>query len=108
MSGFEYKVVAAPRKAKRVKGVRAGGDRFASTVADIMNEESVDGWEYYRADSLPMDDRPGMLKSRVEVYQSLLVFRRKKAEPPRRLAPIDLIRDVAPANAPPLGPASSE
>ncbi|MEM9198894.1 MAG: DUF4177 domain-containing protein [Pseudomonadota bacterium] len=76
MTQFEYKVVAAPRRAKRVRGVKAAQDRFAATIADTINEVAADGWEFYRSETLPVDERQGMLKGRVEVLQSLLVFRR--------------------------------
>ncbi|RMF37517.1 MAG: DUF4177 domain-containing protein [Alphaproteobacteria bacterium] len=76
MSGYEYKVIAAPRRAGRVKGARTDRDRFAATLTELINEVAVDGWEFYRSETLPQEVRPGMLKSRVERLESLLVFRR--------------------------------
>jgi len=76
MARYEYKVVAAPRKAKSFKGVRAHEDQFAEVLAEVMNKMAREDWQYLRAESLPCEERSG-LTSRVEGYQSVLVFRRK-------------------------------
>jgi hypothetical protein len=76
---WEYKVVAAPRRGVKAKGARTTNDRFANAMAEILNAEARQGWEYLRAESLPADEKPGFLKSSVEVYQSVLVFRREIA-----------------------------
>jgi len=76
MARYEYKVVAAPRKAKAFKGVRSHEDQFATVLAETMNEMARDEWEYLRAESLPCEEKTG-LTSRVESYQSVLVFRRR-------------------------------
>jgi hypothetical protein len=78
MARYEYKVVAAPNKAKAFKGVRSHEDRFASVLCEIMNEMAASDWEYLRAESLPCEEKTG-LTSRVESYQSVLVFRRQIA-----------------------------
>ena len=75
MPSYEYKVVPAPKRAKPVKGLRKGEERFAHMLTELMNELGVEGWEYMRADALPVEERSG-LTSRVTVYQNLLVFRR--------------------------------
>ncbi len=79
MSKFEYKAIVAPRRGKAAKGVRGGPDKFANAVSSVMNEMAADGWEYLRADTLPNEERQG-LTGRVVKYQSLLVFRRAKAD----------------------------
>lgn len=76
MAQYEYKVVAAPRKVRAFKGVRAHEDQFAHVLAEVMNQMAAEAWEYLRAESLPCEERTG-LTSRVESYQSVLVFRRK-------------------------------
>jgi len=78
MSHFEYKVVAAPRRAKSFKGVRSHEDQFAEVLAEVMNQMAAKEWEYLRAESLPCEEKTG-LTSRVESYQSVLVFRRRIA-----------------------------
>lgn len=72
---FEYKVVPAPTRGRRVKGVKTPADRFARAVEDVINDLAEDGWEYMRTDTLPAEERQG-LTGRTTVYQNLLVFRR--------------------------------
>lgn len=82
---FEYKVVPAPKKAKSARGVKGGPAKFAHSITALMNDMAQDGWEYLRADTLPMEERQGLTKKTVN-YHSLLVFRRQlvadaRAEP---------------------------
>lgn len=79
MPEFEYKVITAPRKAEKVKGIRNGDERFAHTITNIINTLAEEGWEYLRAESLPVDEKASMMGKVVEKYLSLLVFRREKA-----------------------------
>ncbi len=76
MTRYEYKVVAAPKRTKSFKGVRSHEDLFASVLAEVMNEMAASQWEYLRAESLPCEEKTG-LTSRVESFQSVLVFRRQ-------------------------------
>lgn len=75
MPAYEYKVVPAPRKGQKFKGVKGTEDRYAKTVETVMNDFAADGWEYLRADVLPSEERSG-LTGRTTIYQTLLVFRR--------------------------------
>lgn len=84
MPVFEYKVVPAPRKIRKVKGLRGSEDRYARNLSDLMNEQAADGWEYQRAESLPVDEKSGMMGKLSEHFHNVLVFRREKiamAEP---------------------------
>ena len=38
MTYYDYKVVPAPRRARKVKGIAAGPDLFALTLTDAINE----------------------------------------------------------------------
>jgi hypothetical protein len=96
MPEYEYKVVAAPRRAKRIKTVKAGEDRFAATLAEAINEAAQGGWEYVRAETLPCEERPGILRSKVETLHSVLVFRRPKPAQPAAVASVPPLRAVAP------------
>lgn len=78
MSKFEYRVVPAPTKASKFRGIRDRGEKFARTVEELMNEMGADGWEYLRADTLPAEERQG-LTSKTTVFQNMLVFRRPMA-----------------------------
>ena len=55
MNHYEYKVVPAPRRAKRVRGVKAAEELFALTLTDAINEVARQGWEYVRAEHLPAE-----------------------------------------------------
>lgn len=81
MATFEYKTICAPRKALKIKGIKDADERYARTLTDVINEQSTDGWEYFRAESLPVDERSGMSRKLTEKYLSLLIFRREDIEP---------------------------
>lgn len=75
MQRFEYKVVPAPRRGKKAKGIRGTEAQFANALSELMNEVAAEGWEYLRTDSLPCEERQG-LTGRTTVFQNMLVFRR--------------------------------
>lgn len=87
---FEYKIVPAPVRGLKAKGIKTAEDRFANALQTAINEWAADGWEYQRADTLPCEQREGLM-GKTTVYQNMLVFRRVKevakpiaapAEPP--------------------------
>jgi hypothetical protein len=78
MQHFEYRVVPAPSRGEKAKGLKTGAERYAYTLSQLMNELAQDGWEYLRADTLPAEERSG-LTSKTTVYHNLLVFRRPTA-----------------------------
>jgi len=90
MPRYEYKLVAAPVKATRHKGLK-GADAFAATLQDVMNDMGAEGWSYLRTDILPEDIRSG-LTARTTVYRTILVFQRIRIDtadadqPPRDTA----------------------
>lgn len=75
MDVYEYRVVPAPLRGKKAKGVRGGPARFAYALQEVMNELGRDGWEYLRSDTLPAEERVG-LTGRTTTYQNMLVFQR--------------------------------
>jgi hypothetical protein len=129
MSYFEYKVIPAPRRVKRVKGLHDPSELFAHTLTDAINEQAREGWEYVRAESLTAETPKGWLRRSSEEDQSVLVFRRERETlgprvaavhepaPERRAAPAeppapepsvfgDRSRAPAPRREPTLGPAT--
>ncbi|MCI2398614.1 DUF4177 domain-containing protein [Aliiroseovarius subalbicans] len=100
---FEYKVVPAPKKGKRVKGVKGAEARFANTLSDVMNEYGAEGWEYQRTDTLPCETRSG-LTGKTTVFQNMLVFRRALdvAEDTAPEAPQVDVEEIATVHAPAL------
>ncbi|MEZ5721229.1 MAG: DUF4177 domain-containing protein [Paracoccaceae bacterium] len=106
---FEYKVVPAPTRGRKAKGVKTPADRFARALEDTINELAAEGWEYQRTDTLPAEERQG-LTGRTTIYQNMLVFRRlaettenskdrSVAAPrtPKALVPPQAIAPTAPA-----------
>lgn len=78
MTMYEYKVVPAPTRAEKARGLKTTADRFAYTLEGLMNAHGAEGWEYLRADTLPVEERTGFT-GRATVYQNVLVFRRPVA-----------------------------
>ncbi|WP_112321498.1 DUF4177 domain-containing protein [Oceanibium sediminis] len=111
MQNFEYRIIPAPRRAKRAKGARTPSDRYARTLTDLVNAEAAEGWEYLRADTLPVDEKQGMLSSAKEVFQTVLVFRRERSASAPAKGASASVRPIraepgAPSPAMPLGPAA--
>jgi hypothetical protein len=76
MPFYEYKVVPAPERAPKVKGLK-GPAKFAQGLESLMNELAQDGWEYQRAESLPDEEKKGLMGGRETVTRNILVFRRE-------------------------------
>ncbi|MEL6807244.1 MAG: DUF4177 domain-containing protein [Pseudomonadota bacterium] len=75
MSQWEYKVVPAPTKGTKARGVKGPEGRFAHALETLMNDLGREGWEYQRADTLPSIERAGLTGSTTE-WRNVLVFRR--------------------------------
>lgn len=86
MTRYDYKAVAAPRRPGRFKGVAKGADSYARTVEELIAAEVSEGWEYYRAESLPSEEKSGWLSRRQTVIHSILIFRRARPEAGASLA----------------------
>jgi hypothetical protein len=92
MSEYDYKVIAAPTKGVKAKGLKSTEDRFANAIELTINEMASQGWEYQRAEALPSVERSGLTSSKT-VWHNLLVFRKAKptpaaAEAPARTTPV--------------------
>lgn len=77
MQRYEYKVVPAPARGEKAKGVKSTDARFALALTRLMNTLAADGWEYQRAETLPCEERTGLTRSLTVTQQHLLVFRRE-------------------------------
>lgn len=75
MQRFEFKVIPAPKRGEKARGVKTTEDRFALALTNLMNELGADGWDYVRADSLPCEERSGFTSTKT-TFQNVLVFRR--------------------------------
>lgn len=76
MPNYEYKVVPAPKKGLKGKGLKNTDARFANALMIEMNELGAEGWEYQRSDTLPCEERAG-LRGRNTTFLNMLVFRRE-------------------------------
>lgn len=118
MPCYEYKVIPAPRRGEKGPGAKTTEDRFALALTSLMNTLGAEGWDYIRADTLPVDERSGLTGTKTS-FQNMLVFRRVLAEdavaapvdaaavfvPSRRLGPAET---ATVNNAPPVGPATDD
>lgn len=95
MPNYQYKVVPAPQKGLKAKGIRTPEARFANALAELMNTMGADGWEYQRAETLPSVERAGLTKTTTE-WRNVLVFRKPRADDIEPFAP-ELLAAPAPA-----------
>lgn len=102
MQMHEYLALPAPRKGAKVKNLKTPAERFAYSVTTLMNELAAEGWEFWRSECLPSDERKGLTGTTV-VQNHLLIFRRPSAE---ALAEHLGQPEAAPTPAP--GPARTE
>ncbi len=98
MTRYEYKVVPAPAKTGKAKGIKSPEARFARTVEDVLNEMAREGWEFQRAELLPSEERQGLTRSATTVWRNVLVFRRALAVQPLQTSPM-AVPDHLPAAA---------
>lgn len=88
MPRFEYKVIPAPSKGQKAKGIKTPEGRFALSIQTALNQLGAEGWEYLRAELLPSDERSGLTGTTVH-WRNVLVFRRalpEAEEPPEPAA----------------------
>lgn len=79
MPVYEYKVIPAPAKGTKSKGLKTPESRFAHTVESLLNTMGAEGWEFQRAELLPSEERSGLTGSATN-WRNLLVFRRALAK----------------------------
>lgn len=78
MGSYEYKVVPAPARGRRGRGISGAEERFANSLEIKINEMAAEGWEYQRAETLPSEERAGLTAAQT-VFRYVLVFRRKRS-----------------------------
>lgn len=75
MSVYEFKMIPAPERPARMKGLARGEDQFCATLTNVVNEMAADGWEYVRCEALPCSrSRWAFWARRTE--RQVFVFRR--------------------------------
>lgn len=117
MRSYEYMAVPAPRQVPKVKGVKGAASRFAHGMTELLNTWAAEGWEFVRSETLPSEERSGLMSKKTEAMQTILVFRREIVEQasypdPARYAepaptPEELARELPSAGStqPPADPA---
>ncbi|MCA8881578.1 MAG: DUF4177 domain-containing protein [Rhodobacteraceae bacterium] len=75
MAQYEYRVTPAPARARKIRGADTVEARYAETLAETLNREGADGWEYLRAETLPVEERSGFRRTRT-TFRTVLIFRR--------------------------------
>ncbi|NEX47257.1 DUF4177 domain-containing protein [Pseudotabrizicola algicola] len=98
MQRYEFKVIPAPKRGEKFRGVKTTEDRFAQTLTQVMNTLGAEGWDYVRADTLPCDERAGLTGTKT-TYQNMLVFRRPLAQGVAATAPLAAAAVTDPAIA---------
>jgi hypothetical protein len=121
MQRFEYKVIPAPKRGEKARGVKTTEERFALALTMLMNELGAEGWDYVRADALPCEERVGLTGTKT-TFQNVLVFRRVVAaavedrpsgrlllqDPPAPALRLGPAEAPMPGNAPAVGPAKPD
>jgi hypothetical protein len=79
MQSYEYLTVPAPLKGSKIKGLKTASERYAYQVTLVLNQLAGEGWEYWRAETLPSEERKGLTGTTI-VQHNLLIFRRPSAE----------------------------
>lgn len=106
MQRFEFKVIPAPKRGEKARGVKTTEERFALALTTLMNQLGAEGWDYVRADALPCDERVGLTGTKT-TFQNVLVFRRVIDSLAADLPAARLLLQEPVATAPRLGPADA-
>ena len=80
MPKFEYKIVPAPDRAKKIKGAKGPEARFAATLEEALNALGSDGWEFVRSEVFSVEERAG-LTGKKSTDRQVMIFRRAQPEP---------------------------
>ncbi len=94
MNRYEYKVVPAPTKGIKGKGIRGSEAKFSFALQELMNGMAGYGWEYQRSETLPSIERSGLTGTTTE-WRNVLVFRRPRESDASEFQP-----ELLPAPAP--------
>ena len=81
---YEYKVIPAPARAEKVRGLKTTAERFAHVLTLAINAEADEGWEFVRTETLPCEERKGLMGGTRRSTETVMIFRR----------PLDLDEDA--------------
>lgn len=72
---YEYKVVPAPVRATKAKGLKSTAERFSKALAECLNAEAAGGWQFQRTETLACEERSAMGRVKTTM-QTVMVFAR--------------------------------
>lgn len=72
---YEYKVVPAPMRTGKIKGLKTTAERFAHLLSERINAEAAGGWRFLRTESLACEERKGLTGTN-RTTQTVMVFAR--------------------------------
>lgn len=73
---YEYKVVPAPQRAVKAKGLKTTAERFAHALAERINAEAAGGWQFVRTETLACEERSRFGATRMS-QQTVMIFTRE-------------------------------
>lgn len=74
---FEYKLLSVPAPAKKAKGRKTMLERMGYALAELMNEQAKDNWEFSRQESFSVEEKSGLMAKEKQVDCRYMVFRRE-------------------------------
>lgn len=98
MRRYEYRVITAPARGIKAKGIGSSEARFAHALEQAMNTMAQDGWEYQRAETLPSIERTGVATN-TTIWRNVLVFRRILSAPRAQRPDVLHLTDPVPKKA---------
>ena len=96
MTSFDYKVVPAPRRVRKIKGVKGADEMFAQTLSDAINEVARQGWEYVRTEALIAERPGGWFRRGKSSDHTVMVFRRAREALGPRIAAVPSVASPGP------------
>lgn len=99
MSSYEFMVVPAPQKVRKLTGLEKDQDKFCATITDVITDQGLNGWEFMSVEVMPQRSRIMGLFPTTRM-RSCLMFRREIEQlcertddgvQPRRVAPSQLL-----------------
>lgn len=106
MSDFEYKTVAAPRRVKKVRGVKGRDAQLAHMIAETITAEATEGWRYMRTDTFEAEEKSGWFSKSQIIRRSVLIFARATQRPavPQRASERATASEPQAMRTPPAAP----
>ncbi len=78
MTQIEYRVIPAPRRMRKVRGVAGATELFAHTLSEAINDQAAQGWEFLRSEAMMIEEPRGWFRAGAVAEHTVLVFRRTR------------------------------